>query len=667
MLFKQALENIETLFLFDMHSQRKLRELAQAADPGSQDWRLLRTTEVAIFFYNHSDGMRGDRIHGIQSALKVVGRLKRSGADRLTITMALRLEMDLLATRSAFGLETVIPEEQHTAMFTKFDQRALEVGEALLEHFPSLNPLPVEFHRLLCPLMPPYQREVLNFYRATTQKERVSALTLLLKTHQRHLVALVGMLRAKRMLASHKMRVGNLKQAQKLFSLDAQTLHVQALKRVEGVVSLAVDLTLPNIISIGRLAQQIVNMRKNIQQLKARQAPPDEMADNLLTIGILLFLHKESEAAIEALVEALEVSNTIPKKLKRQRKNCHALFADIPFMIGVSYLRIHGFDALQLGKAPTNSEEAHKKRHILQQAARSFLQAITLEKKYSQAYANLGIVYALQNNQTEQANLFRCMLQVFGHELNNHSSGQFINLAVIAQKNKSHLQPSAIQWALISILCNTQKTQDNSHFLQELRTLYTLKAHRELTEMYRQYTRNLKVRDPDFVAAMGDPHMHSAVLFYIAHGYCFFMIQKQQNTDSVPTHVSSNNTLDYSFFHRSIVLNADAIYYDNQNVNAKRLAQTHKELLETIWKGLLQGWQEQRVSTMRGATLYQEMLQVKMLSKTIGERLQGADIAQTLPQLDVSVDVQKKINQLIRSEHRSSIQRRAEDVVGLED
>ncbi len=100
MVFEQAIENANTMFLFDLRSQHKMQEMADAAEPNSWDRALIRLSHAAFLYYNARDADDDNMLRPIAQATEILEQVKRYREDRVLYTMALRLEARKRVKRS---------------------------------------------------------------------------------------------------------------------------------------------------------------------------------------------------------------------------------------------------------------------------------------------------------------------------------------------------------------------------------------------------------------------------------------------------------------------------------------------------------------------------------------------------------------------------------------
>jgi len=171
MEFEQAIQNAQTLFLFDRRSQRQLQEMAEEAPARSRDRYLIQLTMAAFAYYNATDGQAADLRKIIQQAQGVLREVKQFREDRVFFTLALRMEVDLLMRLSALAYQEAEPADRAKRVYNEEDGRALSICETLLKNFPpSFDPLPSNWYSGVIPLFPPYRDEVVLFYRDRVQE-----------------------------------------------------------------------------------------------------------------------------------------------------------------------------------------------------------------------------------------------------------------------------------------------------------------------------------------------------------------------------------------------------------------------------------------------------------------------------------------------------------------
>ena len=644
MEFEQAIENAQTLFLFDRRSQRQLQEMADEAPARSRDRYLIQLTMAAFAYYNAADSQGPDIRKIIQQAMGVVRECKQFRQDRVFFTFALRMEVDLLLHLSALAYQETEGAAKAQRIYNEEDTRALSICETLLKNFPpSFDPLPSNWYSGVIPLFPPYRDEVVLFYRDRVQEHRIVPLTQILAKIRDELMLATGIIRAKQFISEHDAQVHAEDQVNRYLSSNVQAIARFVEQAVPQGITLISDISLPRGITPSQMETAIGNVE---QQVDSARADKDirKFTGHLLQLGILHFLREAPGDTVDALSRTLKASARIGAEDKQIRQYQHEKFPDIPFMMGTSCLRE------VLSKRPGGEEG----RQILENAAAGLMRALMLQPQYHHAYVNLLVAIRARGEGDELDTLIRLYLKHFDNELAELNSTAFRNLAFLdAQTTRDRYPSEVVKWLLLAQFCTGGELNKAQKMLQELKTLYILNAHDFSVAYLDSYRSHFRLKDEEFIKALENDELHSALLFYIAHAFTSLSLAQGRGG-------SGDLVIDHANLDQAIELNGEALYFNAHNGSALRLVDTQAQILQYALARSQKRWDN--ISQMMGQRfqLYEEYLRQEKSAKGLRERLENLKLAERLPTLAVSRTALARMSEVITAEQRDRLKHRVE-------
>ncbi|HEX9842331.1 MAG TPA: hypothetical protein VGC20_06250 [bacterium] len=643
MEFEQAIENAQTLFLFDRRSQRQLQEMAEEAPPRSRDRYLSQLTMAAFAYYNSADGQGQDVRKIIQQALGVLREVKRFREDRVFFTLALRMEVDLLMHLSALAWQEAEPRDKPKHIFNEEDTRALSICETLLKNFPaSFDPLPSTWYSGVIPLFPPYRDEVVLFYRDRVQEHRIIPLTAILSKVRDELMLAAGIIKAKQFIAEHGIVVTAADRVNRYLVSTVQAIAHFVEQALPQSVALTSDIAMPRGITPVQLDTAIGNVGKQIGAAR-NEKDIRKFTGHLLQLGILHFLRENDNETMDALVRTLKASGRIGAEDKQIRQYQHEKFPDIPFMMGTSALRA-------IVRQRQSSEDL---RILLENCAAGLMRAIVLQSHYHQAYVNLLVAMRQRGDGDAQEALIRLYLEHFDNDLAEINGTAFRNLAFLEhQANNGRLAPEAVKWLLLAQFCTGGELTKAQRMLQELKTLYILNAHDFSVAYLDSYRAAFRMKEEDFIKDLENDELHSALLFYIAHAFTSLALTQGRG--------GADLLIEYANLDQAIELNGEALYFNPRNGSSLRLVDTQAQILQFALARSQKRWEN--INQMMGQRfqLYEEYLRQEKSANALSERLTTLKLAERLPELKVSRVALARMSEVISPDQRDRLKHRVE-------
>ena len=622
MEFEQAIQNAQTLFLFDRRSQRQLQEMAEEAPARSRDRYLIQLTMAAFAYYNATDGQAADLRKIIQQAQGVLREVKQFREDRVFFTLALRMEVDLLMRLSALAYQEAEPADRAKRVYNEEDGRALSICETLLKNFPpSFDPLPSNWYSGVIPLFPPYRDEVVLFYRDRVQEHRIVPLTQILLKIRDELMLASGIIRAKQFIAEHDIEVKAVDQVNRYLTSNVQAIARFVEQSIPQNVALISDIALPRGITPSQLDTAIGNVE---QQIDAARNEKDirKFTGHLLQLGILHFLREAPGDTVDALIRTLKASARIGAEDKQIRQYQHEKFPDIPFMMGTSCLR----EVLQ--KRPAGDDA----KRLLDNCAAGLMRALMLQPQYHHAYVNLLVAIRQRGDAEEQESLIRLYLKHFDNDLAQINGTGFRSLAYLdAQTTRDRYPTDVVKWLLLSQFCTGGELNKAQKMLQELKTLYILNAHDFSVAYLEAYRSAFRLKDEEFIKALENDELHSALLFYISHAFTSLSLAQGRSGGAG----GGELVIDHANLDQAIDLNGEALYFNAHNGSSLRLVDTQAQILQYALARSQKRWDS--INQMMGQRfqLYEEYLRQEKSAKALRERLTTLKLDERLPSLAV--------------------------------
>ena len=641
MEFEKAIEDASTLFLFDRRSQQLLQEMADEAPPRSRDRFLILLTQAAFAYYNTADMKNVDMTRTIAHALKILREVKRFREDRVFFTLALRLEVDLLLHQSMLAYREAISTERAKMIFNEEDERALSITETLLKNFPpTFDPFPNQWYSGVIPLFPVYREEVMEFYQDRSKEHRVGPLQKLLTKLRREMVLLNGLLQAKKFIAGNNVTIRALDKVNHYLHANVPALARFIDQAMPGILHQASDITNPRGITISELELAIDNVEAQIDNAKGDK-DIRRFTVNLLQLGILNFLLGNPESTINALVRTLKASSRISAEDKKIRQYRHEEFSDIPFMIGTSYMR----------SLASKTVVYQHEMPMLENAITAFSQALRLQPTYHQAVINLMTAFRLNNDKDQEDALIRFYLEHFDRDISRLSNQLFHNLAFM--ENETHhgnLVPATVKWLLLAEFCTGGDLTKAKKMLQELKTLYILNAHEFSVRYLETYRSHFRMKDEEFINDLEDSNLHSALLFFIAHGFASLSLTQGRNNGEV--------SIDYANLEQSIELNGEALYFNKNNSSALRLVETQGQILQYGLQHTMKRWDSIKQNMGQRFQFYEDYLRQEKGILALRGQLENLQLEDKLPPLKLPDSMINKMNSVITPEQQDRLRNR---------
>jgi len=643
MEFERAIEEATTLFLFDRRSQQRLQEMAEDAPPRSRDRYIIMLTQAAFAYYNTADADNVDMGRTIGHAMSILREVKRYREDRVFFTLAMRLEVDLLLHQSKIAFQDALPRDREAHIFNEEDARALSICETLLKNFPpTFEPLPDEWYSGVIPLFPPYKDQVIEFYQDRNREHRIAPLTDILKKVKGELVLLNGMILAKKFLREYNVKVRLLDRVPRYLHATVAAMGRYAETHMPQEIHFASDIAPPRNVSHSDLEMAVDTVE---HQMSASKGEHDirKYTQNLLQVGILNYLQNKPDDAIYNLVRTLKASARISPEDKKVRQYRHEEFADIPFMIGTSFLR-----------SLSSTREVYKhEMHLLENAVTGLCQAIKLQPHYHQAYVNLLIAYQLDGDEPEQKALLRLYLREFGHDIAQLSNQYFTNKAYMDwEANHRKMTPDILMWLLLSEFCGGGDLTKGKQMLQELKTLYILNGHTHSVKYLETYRTHFRMKDEEFIADLEDDKLHSALLFFIAHGFGSLALLAGRQEGEV--------VVDYDNLRQSIELNSESLYFNRENASARRLIETQSQIIQFAMQRTAKRWEGIKQNMGQRFQFYEDYLRQDKCAEAVRKLATDLEIAGRLPPMQIPKAMLASMHSLITTEQRERLKQRVD-------
>ena len=643
MEFERAIEDAQTLFIFDRRSQQKLQEMAEEARPRSRDRYLILLTQAAFAYYNSSEGQNIDIRRIIRQGMSLLTEVKRYREDRVFFTLALKLEVDLLMHLSTLNYQDASPAKKPDAIFNDEDTRALSICESLLKYFPpTFDPLPSAWYSGVVPLFPNYREEMVQFYKNRDQDNRAAQLALLLPKIRHEMVLAAGILKTKQFFAERGIRVTAQDRVARFLHSNVLVVGRFIEAAIPLGIHLATDITVPRGISQSQLETATRNVDEQID-LAHREKDIRKYTGHLLQMGILHYLRGDPEESVGALVRTLKASARLDSQDRKLRQYQHHKFPDIPFMLGTSYLRGMIPDPLQIQHDPV----------LLKNCICSLMQAILLQNRYHQAYVNLTIALKIQGGIEEQDTLFELYLKNFDNDISQLSSQAFSNLAFIEyQRNSEELSSEIVKWMLLAQFSTGGEFTKAKKMLQELKTLYILNAHQFSASYLEVYRTGFRMKDEEFIQDLEDNDLHSAILFYISHSYSSLSLNSGREGNEI--------IIDYANLGQSIDLNTEALYFNPRNGSAVRLVTTQVQVLQYALRRSHKNWENISKAMGQRFQFYEEYLRQDKCVKQLTQQLNNLKLGRLVPEMRLPRSILTKMDEVISTEQRDRLKHRVD-------
>ncbi|MDH4121201.1 MAG: hypothetical protein OEV94_05825 [Deltaproteobacteria bacterium] len=644
MIFEEAIQDRQVLFLFDRLTQHKLVEMSQGARPGTTDHALFQLT-LAAFSYYHAlaDGAEMEPI--LQPALDMVRKVKQSFDDQVFLTLARKLEMDLLLRISLERLRAARGDS--SALVHEEDLLAQELAEVMLEEIPhKTEALPDEWMCEWLPLWPPYKEQVLAFYDNPEKEKQRETLGKLLKELRGEVMTSLGVVRAKRLISESQLEMESPSILITMLSNATPRVTQILLEMFPPDFLFPSDIVIPSTVTPRHLNDALLSLEGTLaQSLKAQDT--HKYTSYLLHQGIMRFLLGNWQGAVQSLVQTLRASRRIPAEDRKLRMYRHEEFSDIPFMVGTSYLRL----ALAEDIRPEDTAKA------LSRAQSGLLRAASLNRDYHQALVNLGIALGLDHSQGEAARmtLFHHYLDRFGGKLAAVFNSFMRNQARIEYlREGNQYSPAMAMWLVLSHLAGPAELTTGQQMLQELKTLYVLNAHEFSASYLRQYKRLIRTSDPEFGEDIDDDGLHSAILFYMAHAHVYLAIGRKKD----PKTKVEETEVNYPTMREGVELLSQSLGHNAANSSARRLVETLGQLLVFLMKKTEKKWETARLQPAIRFTLYEETLRQKDVLGLMKEKMTPLNLGSLVPDYSLPEATQGRIDQLLTSDQKSRLAQR---------
>lgn len=643
MEFERAIEDAETLYLFDRRSQRQLQEMADDAPANSKDRYLIRLTQAAFAYYNASDNETTDISRTIRQAMGTVQEIKRFREDRVFFTLALRLEVDLLMHQSALKFLGAKRENRSEFIFNEEDARALSICETLLKNFPdTFDPLPSAWYSGVIPLFPIFREETVQFYQDRLPEHRMIALTAILFKIRHELNLASGIIQGKRFISVNNVTIRSQDLVHKYLIANISAVGRFIERNMPQQVHISSDVTVPRGINQSQLESAITNVEGQIEQSR-KDKDIRKFTGHLLQLGILNFLDNNFEASVNAFVRTLKASARIAPEDKQLRQFQHERFPDIPFMMGTCYLK-----ALVHERQPVEFRQ-----NILGNSISGLMRALVLQRRYHQAYVNLLVAFNVSGDSTQRDQLFKVYLDVFGNDMAELNAHAFRNLAHLAfQHNDEAITPEIVQWLILSEFCTGGELTKAQQILQELKTLYILNAHDFSIGYLDTYRSALRLKDEEFVTELENTELHSALLFYIAHAFTSLSLLQGRNNEEL--------VIEYANLDQGIELNAEALYFNPRNLSCRRLVETQTQIIQFAMRRTQRRWENINQTMGQRFQFYEDYLRQEKCLGQLRDRLSTLELEQLVPDLQISDSALSRMHEVITREQRERLKHRVE-------
>ncbi|MDH5753004.1 MAG: hypothetical protein OEZ59_11395 [Deltaproteobacteria bacterium] len=641
MRFEKAIQGASNLFLFDRRSQQQLQTMAEEALPKSRDLYLIRLSQAAFAYYNAVDAQALDIKRIILQSLHMVAETRRYKDDRVYTTLSMRLEVDLLLHLSALSYQEAEPEHRGGKIFNEEDSRALSICETLLKNFPpSFDPLPSSWYSGVLPLFPPFRDELLLFYKDRVQENRIPPLATMLEKLKNELIVAAGMIMTKQFLAEHKTKPPPHHLMVRLLCAGVRKVGAYLVEAVPPMLHTASDITMPRGVSGGHLESAVKSVAKQIEQSR-KEKDLRQYTGQLLQLGILHFLRGNNAEAIGTLVNTLRASSRLSPEDKKNRQYRHDEFQDIPFMIGTAYLR-QLLDERPLG-------EAH--RPLLQNCRSALMRSILLQNKNHEAFVNLVLAQHFDQDGAEIDAAIDLYLAQYGRSMSELSSVTFNNLAFLGlQEKDGKFTPDIVRWMLLARIASGGDQTKGKKILQELKTLYILNAYEFTLGYLEVYKRGFRAKDEEFIKDLENNELHSAMLFYIAHGFASLSIYQPKN--------STEAQVNYDNLMQSVELNSDALYFNPRNGSALRLVETQGQIIQFALGKTNQRWDN--INQMMGQrfNFFEEFLRQEKCFQELSGHLKSLGLDDKIPEFKLARNAELKMLETITQDQRERLKNR---------
>ena len=647
MQFTWAIENAATLMLFDTLSQQRLAEIAAQAEERSLDYYLIRLSQASLYLHNVDQQEPSKITETLARCARFLRQLRGIKAPPSLAVMALFLELDILLHRSRLTLEE--DPQNRQLLFNDDDKKAYLLGKRLMSSLPgTLNPLPDSWHSAFIPLMPRFRQQIMEFYQEKTVERRAYSLSEILIHIRSLLHAALGIILAKQYLVQHTRGALSEEDIRRWFCQDLGKLRGVLGEQLARQVQIMRDPRLPR--GVSRTAMMLA-ISENTQHLQEVSKKGDRriQASAYFKQGTLAFMAVQPQHVLHALSETLDANKQLTPQEKAERQQNHALFPDLPFMVGTAYLWL----AKPLLQARTKGVEAQRNDY-LKKAESAFMQAILLQPTFHDAYVNLALVSQLLNS-PHLERLYRLYLDRFGGDIKQLKGTVFVNRAFLINEGQhvAHqpFLPESYKWLLLSRFCSGGSRTAAGRMLRDLKSLFILQGHGISAGYLRLYQQSL-MREPSFAEDLKNPELHSAILFYLAHAFTYLSLpghRKQVQDDG--------QIMDYQHFARGIRLNGQALFFNPQNPSALSLISTQRFALRFALRKSEQRW-ETANHPARAQRAYEEYLRQMQCHALLSARIQTLKLSQPLPRPQFSAKAEANLFRLFPAAAQNRLQSR---------
>ncbi|MGK0289464.1 MAG: hypothetical protein ACI86H_000909 [bacterium] len=642
-------ERASELLLFDNRSQHLLLDELKTCKKGSYEHCIVLLSLAAMGFYNaRSSEGNVDLYSVILKAKKYIQQIKREALDPFNRLLCFTLIADLEMEASLIEFESHYrglpqPQKNFKKLFNEHDEQVRTLLVRLIKTFPSLGLGNVENEWIPedIAMVPIYSTDIIGFYKATTDEtdNRHTRIKNILFSLRQAAVLNLGGCYYKQFMSTQKLKQEEILVIKKIAISSASSIYRELQKSIPKQYEDAVDLKPPKRVSIAGMLEAVKDVKQQMNRdIKARNHT--KYTTTLLQLGILYYLVKNYEMAIRILVRVLQETKRISPEEKTKKQHRHEEFADIPFMIGSSYLRLY------LQKYKDAPDEVS---NYLDKAKSSFDAAIRLSSRYHQGYINRALVEALKPD-GKPLKIVYDYKSAFNNSI-AELDGQVFQILAHQEMLESgtKLSPKMFLNMLLYHTCKKSMVKDTeaAEMLADLKTLYILNSHDIIISYYDRYKSATRDETSSFYEGLQDPHLHSALLFYFAHSYAAVCLK--QTKDGI--------SIDYNQLEHAVELNTVSLFFFEKNPSSLRLLRTLDQIFRFSLKNIHNNWEQQRINGNMNMRLliFEEYTRMQKACNEFKEKLEEINFPNILDDIQLSEETLEQIEKLLPIAQRKRV------------
>jgi hypothetical protein len=207
-----------------------------------------------------------------------------------------------------------------------------------------------------------------------------------------------------------------------------------------------------------------------------------------------------------------------------------------------------------------------------------------------------------------------------------------------------------VKWLLLAKLCSGGEMTEGRKMLQELKTLYVLNAHEYSASYLAAYRSALRTNQESFIEDLKSDHLHSALLFYMAHAYSYLALSQGKDDGDLK--------VDMDKLDQGVELNSEALYFNRDNSSAQRLVETQAQLLLYLTRKIEKRWESINFNIGQRFQLFEDYLRQERSLEKMRTRLAELKLEHLLPEIKVNQATLLRMDGLITADQQKRIRDR---------